>query len=104
MKYYKAQLSNKESIILDEDDFKKLVAGMNSGSFVKLKKAIINPSFLVTVLPVKYNLAVKEIIPERVIEGYIDEETGVYKVTKDETPAVVELEDEFKKENANIQK
>jgi hypothetical protein len=95
MKYYKASLSNKESFILDEQDYNKLVAGMNSGSFVKLKQAIINPSFLVMILPVSQEVAMKDVLPERDVDGYIDEDAGVYKITKDITPAVAQLVDKF---------
>jgi len=95
MKYYRAHLSNKQSIILDDIDYEKLLAGMNSGSFVKLKKAIINPSFLMMILPVSQSEALQEEIAPRKIEGYIDENTGVYVVTKDNTPLVVEIKDEF---------
>jgi hypothetical protein len=95
MKYYKASLSNKESFILDEQDYTKLVAGMNSGSFVKLKQAIINPSFLVMILPVSEESVMKDILPEREVDGFIDEKDGVYKITKDIKPAIAKLVDKF---------
>lgn len=95
MKYYKAHMSNRETVTLDEEDFAKLVEGMNSGSFVKLKQAIINPSFLMMIVPLSKTNAMQEVIPERKIEGHIDERTGTFKVLKDELPIVAQLQDRF---------
>lgn len=95
MKYYRAHLSNKETILLDEHDYQKLVEGMTTGSFVKLKKAIVNPSFVVMLLPLAQKEAMREVIPPRKVEGYVDDKTGTFVVTKDETPAVPGLADEF---------
>lgn len=94
MKYYKVILSNKLEVVLDEADYEKLLQGMNSGSFVRLKKAVVNPSFIVVIQPIKPKeaLAVQE-MPK--VEGYIDEATRQFVITKDERPVVTELTDEF---------
>ena len=97
MKYYKAMLSNKESIYLDEQDFEKLMAGMTSGSFVKLKKAIVNPSFVITLLPVSPKEALSSEPNGDGVEGYLDEERRVYVITKDNRPRVQGLRDGFAK-------
>lgn len=94
MKYYKVVLSNRQEIALDEQDYKKLLQGMDSGSFVRLKKAIINPSYIMAILPIKQSEALGEEIPQR-IKGHVDEEKGVYVVDQEKiVPAGIK--DEFK--------
>jgi hypothetical protein len=95
MKYYKVYMSNKTDVVLDENDYQKLLAALNSGSFVKLRKAIINPSFIMMIQPIPPKDALELEARPRKIEGYIDEESGVYVVIKDEHPVVTELRDEF---------
>ncbi len=96
MKFYRVYLSNKEGVVIDQADYTKLIAGMNSGSFVQLKNAVINPSFISHILPISQKEALDTEIPQEKIEGYVDEERGVFVVTKDIRPAVTELVDKFK--------
>jgi hypothetical protein len=96
MKYYRVYLSNKEGIVIDQADYQKLVAGMNTGSFVQLKNAVINPSFVSHILPIGEKEALETELPAEKIEGYIDEEKNVFVVTKDIRPAVKGLSDKFK--------
>ena len=95
MKYFKIIMSNKDFVVIDENDFKKLESGMNAGSFVQLKKGIVNPSFIVAVLPMAQKDALESETSGRKTEGYIDEKSGNYVITKDEKPVSVELKDEF---------
>lgn len=95
MKFFKVFLSNKTEVVLDEVDYDKLVAGMNSGSFVKLKKAIINPSFISHILPIKQDEALRNEKIEGGVKGYIDEETGVFKLKEDNRIIPTQLKDEF---------
>lgn len=95
MKFYKVILSNKTDVTIDQQDFDKLLAGLNSGSFVKLKNAIINPSFVSHVMPIDQNEALATENAQEKIEGYLDEERGVYVVTKETRPVVTELTDKF---------
>lgn len=96
MKYYRVYLSNKEGIVIDHADYQKLVAGMTTGSFVQLKNAVVNPSFVSHILPMSERDALETEIPAEKIEGYVDEEKGVYVVTKDVRLAVKGLSDKFK--------
>lgn len=96
MKYYKVYLSNKESVVIDSADYQKLVTGMSTGSFVQLKNAVVNPSFVSHILPIAEKEALETELPAEIIEGYVDEEKGVFVVTKDMRPAVKGLSDKFK--------
>lgn len=95
MKYYKAILSNKQEFVLDETDYQKVVQGLETGSFVRTKKAVINPSFVVTIFPIQQSEALDTEMPERKIEGYVDEESGRFIVTEDKEVVSTELKDEF---------
>ncbi len=96
---YIIQLSNKTEVEIDEVDFKKFTANSASGSLIKLKRGIINPSFVVAIIP-------SEVKAKRRVEGFIDPLTGNYVVTKDERepylladsfqPEVKRLADKFK--------
>ena len=92
MKFYKIVLSNKEEFEIDETEFNKVLAGLNSGSFVKIKQGIFNPSFVVMVVPIK-----KE--TEKVIKGRIDEKTGkfVADVYEEKLPLIENKFEEIKK-------
>lgn len=96
MKFYQIFLSNKEAVTIDQNDYQKLLVGMNSGSFVQLKNAVVNPSFISHILPISQKTALDTEKPEREVEGYLDEEKGVYVITKDTHPVVQELTDKFK--------
>lgn len=89
MKFYKIVLSNKEELEIDETEFDKVLAGLGSGSFVKIKQGLFNPSFVVMVIPIK-----KE--PSKKIDGYIDEKSGKFIATTHE-----ETEPEIKNEFTN---
>lgn len=83
MKYYKLILSSKHEIVIDEIDYKKFESNSGSGNFIKLKQAVINPSFVIAVVPTK------EIESGKSIKGYVDPERNVYVVTEEkETPAL----------------
>lgn len=84
---YIIQLSNKTEIEIDQADFEKFTANSASGNLIKLKRGIINPSFVVAIIP----SAVKA---KRKVEGFIDERTGNYVVTKDSLEPY-QLTDEF---------
>lgn len=99
MKFYKIILSSRNEVIIDDEDFEKLKAGMNTGSFVKLKKAIVNPSFVQVVVPIDQKEAVEsEIQPEK-IEGFIDTDKDgkpVFRVTSRKPGIIpVKLTDEM---------
>lgn len=87
MKYYTVILSTKNTLIIDETDYQKILELSASGNFIRVKQGIINPSFLVAILP-------KDLPREKVIEGHINEKTKKFVVTKEEE-VNIELEDEF---------
>jgi hypothetical protein len=77
MKFYKIILSSKHEVVVDEDDYGKIEQGIASGSLIKTKTALINPSFLVAVIP-------EEVKPKVIEEGkMVMDENGhkVFKVT-----------------------
>lgn len=78
MNYYIVQLSNRTEVEIDEEDFENVKQGIGQGGLVKVKKAILNPSFIVSVLPI-----IKE--PTKVTKGHMDYEKGVYVVDSEET-------------------
>lgn len=71
MNYYIVQLSNKTEVEIDEEDFENVKQGIGQGGLVKVKKAILNPSFIVAVLPIT-----KE--DTEIIKGHMDYEKGLY--------------------------
>lgn len=85
---YIIQLSNKTEIEIDEADFEKFTQNSASGSLIKLKRGIVNPSFVVSIIPSSARTTKRE------LEGYIDEVSGNYVVTKDER-VPYKLTDEF---------
>lgn len=98
MKYYKLILSNKQEFYLDETDYEMLKKSLDSGSFVRLKKAIINPSFIVAIIPSSQRDALDhEALPDR--DGYVDMSMGRprFVVKGENLPALPGLKDEFKK-------
>ncbi len=84
---YIIQLSNKTEIEIDEADFSKLKDQSGTGNLIQLKRGIVNPSFVVAIIP-------SEIKAKRKVEGFIDEATGKYVVTKDDKEPY-KLADEF---------
>lgn len=96
MKYFKISMSTKDKIIIDEQDFLKLEGSMGTGNLIKLKKGIVNPSFIVSIYPISPKEALDNESQNRKIEGYIDEKTGKYITTREEYPTVQGLEDGFK--------
>jgi hypothetical protein len=77
------------AITIDEEDFQKFTKVAPTGNLVKLKQAIVNPSFVVAIVPFKEK-------PEKKIGGYVDEERQVFVVTREEE-TIPELEDGFPK-------
>lgn len=77
MNYYIVQLSNKTEVEIDEEDFENVKKGIGQGGLVKVKKAILNPSFIVAVLPI-----IKE--PAKITKGHMDLERGVYVIDSEE--------------------
>lgn len=45
---YKLQLSNKENILIDEEEYTKFKNNIDA-NFIQLKKGIVNPSFVVSI-------------------------------------------------------
>lgn len=50
IKAYKAILSSKDEIKCDHDEIENIINGIRTGSMIKLRQGIINPSFLVAVI------------------------------------------------------
>lgn len=74
MKIYTAHLSNKQQVKMDQEDFDKVFREMGRATFIKVKEAIINPSFLVTI-------TVQEVDIQAEPTGYFDEEARIFKQT-----------------------
>lgn len=87
MKHYTLHLSSKQTIILDEADFQKFAEHGEKGTLIRLKQAIVNPSFVVAIVPLK-------IEPQKKITGHIDEASGAF-VVDTEQVEVPQLTDEF---------
>ena len=88
MTNYKVILSTgKAEIILDQEDYEKMTNNMGGGNLIRVKQAIINPSFIVAVIPF-------EVEKKKEVEGFIDEKRGVFVITAEkEKPMLV---DKFK--------
>jgi len=99
MKHYKVYLSSGEPVTIDEDDLIKIEQNLSTGNLIRLKKGIINPSFVVLIIPTRKEEDIEE--ENRVTEGYIDEKTGKYILTKDKKDGSA-LKDEFSKETKAI--
>ena len=74
MKYI-IETSTKTKITIDEADFLKFQTVSPTGSFVKLKQGIINPSFVVSITPTEEKVT-KEIV------GHIDQKSRKFVITK----------------------
>lgn len=93
MNYYQIILTKGDPIIIDQIDYKKLVENL-SESFVKMKKGVVNPSFIVSIYPISEKRALEgETVPRE--DGYLDEERGVYVVNKPKDISIKGLRDEF---------
>lgn len=51
LKPYTVQLSNKQEVKITSDELELIAQGVQSGSIIKLRRAIINPSFIVAIVP-----------------------------------------------------
>jgi len=84
MKHYQINLSSSKPIICDEDDFKKFVELSSRGVLIKLKGGVVNPSFVVSIIPVGTKT-------EKITQGYVDQLSGNYIITNvEEVPVLVE--------------
>jgi len=89
MNIYEIVLSTKDRIAIDQTDLDKVKANAKTGNFIVLKQGVVNPSFIVAIIP-KTPEKSKDVIED----GYVDEERGVFvptKVAADQPP----LADEF---------
>ena len=73
---YRLITSNNHSILLDEADYQKFLEVSPTGALVRMKRGIVNPSFVVAILPA-------EEITQKKVDGYIDEKTGNFVLTKE---------------------
>ena len=89
MKTYTLHLSTKSSLVIDEADFEKFSQVAPTGNLVKLKGGIINPSFVVCILPRK-----EKDEPLKEVTGYVDAERGVF-VKTGEITLESPVKDEF---------
>jgi hypothetical protein len=89
MRTFTIYLSSKQNLVIDETDFKKFEQVAPSGALVKLKGGIVNPSFVVCILPRK-----EKDEPQKEIQGYLDEERGVF-VKTGEITLDSPIKDEF---------
>lgn len=88
---YIIQLSNKTNIEIDQDDFEKIKRESATGNFIQVKKGIVNPSFIIAIVPLEKDGV-------RKIQGHIDEKKGVYVIESDEFATPVLVDDfEFKR-------
>lgn len=78
MNYYIVQLSNRTEIEIDQEDFENVKQGIGQGGLVKVKKAILNPSFIVAILPIIKG-------ETKITKGHIDYDKGVYVIDGEET-------------------
>jgi len=88
MRFYKVYLSvSKVDIELDQEDFEKLSQNIQSGNLIKVKQAIINPSFVVAIVPFEKEAPKK-------VTGYVKD--GKFIVTEEKTAT---LPDAFAEES-----
>ena len=95
MKYYEITLSSKDRITIDEDDYRKFIETGDKSRLIQLKKAVINPSFIVTIIPISQSKALENETPLGNIKGQIDEKTRKFITTKDMQLVPTKLKDEF---------
>lgn len=96
MKYYEI-ITSKSKIKIDEGDLKKFIANCDSGKFIKLKKAIVNPSFVSEIVPISVKRALLDEPKTNRYKGKLDREKGVFKLDKPIALVKEGLEDEFEK-------
>jgi hypothetical protein len=73
-------MSNKESVMTDEDGYKKIVDNISS-SFVMIGEELINPSFIISITKcqdIMFNDYVSEREPYQKIIGHVDYDRGIY--------------------------
>ena len=82
---YELTFSNRKKLLIDQEDYDKLFS--SETRFVKLKQGIVNPSYVLSIIP--------QDIPEteKQVNGYVDENTGLFVVTEEKH--VPRIEDEF---------
>ena len=51
IKPFIVQLSNKQEVSITSDELDSITMGVKTGSMIKLRRAIINPSFIVSIIP-----------------------------------------------------
>ena len=89
MKTYNMFLSSKQTLVIDQDDFEKFMENGTDAKLIMLKGGIVNPSFVVCILPRK-----EKDEPQKEIQGYVDPERGVFVKTGEvtlESPVVDEF-------------
>lgn len=84
---YLIQLSNKTEIEIDREDLEKFYQNSASGNLIKLKHGIVNPAFVVSIIPSGAK-------GKKKIEGHIDQLTGNYVIDR-ESYEPFKLTDEF---------
>lgn len=98
MKLYKLIYSTGDRIRIDEDDYAKFGQHCASGNFILLKQGLVNPSYVVGIMPIGSEA------PRKVIrDGFVDEKRGVFIPTKVDENAPA-LDDAFSKGNAIVRK
>jgi len=95
MKYYEITLSSKDRITIDEDDYQKFIETGDKSRLIQLKKAVINPSFIVTIIPISQAEALVSETPLGNFKGHIDEKTRKFITTEDTQLIPTKLKDEF---------
>lgn len=92
MRLYEIVLSTKNKVTIDEEDYAKFKSFSSQGNFVALKMGVVNPSFVVAILPIGEDNSES-------ISGYVDEEKGVFvatKIQKENTPLIPQFNNETK--------
>ena len=73
MKTYNMFLSSKQTLVIDQDDFEKFMENGTDAKLIMLKGGIVNPSFVVCILPRK-----EKEEPVKEVQGYFDEKRNVF--------------------------
>lgn len=51
MRKYKIILSSKTEVLIDEDELENVMSAIDQGAMVKVRQGIINPSFVIAIVP-----------------------------------------------------
>jgi len=81
---YKISLSNKESVLTDEEGYKKLLDNISS-NFVIIGDEVINPSFISSITKINdylFDNYIYDRTPKRKLVGHIDDTTRTYVIDK----------------------